>query len=339
MTRTLRSVADLVAAGLVAPEQHPALDPVGRRYAIALTPEMADLVDRRDDADPIARQFIPTPSELVTAPEERADPIGDAAHSPLKGLVHRYADRVLLKPTHACPVYCRFCFRREMVGPGGEALDADELAAAFAYVGARPAIREVILSGGDPLVLSPRRLRAILAGIEAIAHVEVVRLHTRVPLVDPGRIDTEMIEALATPKAMFVVLHANHAREFTPAGRAACARIVRAGIAMLSQSVLLRGVNDDVERLEALMRAFLAARIKPYYLHHPDLAPGTAGFRLSIAEGQALVRRLRGRLSGLAQPLYVLDIPGGHGKVPIGPVYLRDERVEDPAGTLHEIDR
>ncbi|MBM3522925.1 MAG: lysine-2,3-aminomutase-like protein [Alphaproteobacteria bacterium] len=339
MTRSLRNVDDLVVAGLVAPDRRSELDPVGRRYAIAITPEMAELVDRRDDNDPIARQFIPTRAELHTTPGECADPIGDAAHSPLKGVVHRYPDRVLLKPTHACPVYCRFCFRREMVGPGGEALDADELTAALAYIAARPPIREVILSGGDPLVLSPRRLRAILAGIEEIDHVDVVRIHTRVPLVDPGRIDAEMIAALATPKASFVVLHANHAREFTPAGREACARIVRAGIPMLSQSVLLRGINDDVAALEALLRAFLAARIKPYYLHHPDMAPGTAGFRLSIEEGQALVRQLRGRLSGLAQPLYVLDIPGGHGKVPIGPGYLREKRVEDPAGELHEIDR
>ncbi|MBL8699904.1 MAG: lysine-2,3-aminomutase-like protein [Alphaproteobacteria bacterium] len=337
--RSLRSPADLVAAGLATPQARDTLDAVAAHYAIAITPEMAELIAPGDPGDPIARQFLPTDAELVTTPDERADPIGDARHSPIKGLVHRYPDRVLLKPTHACPVYCRFCFRREMVGPGGEALDAAELAAALDYVRARPAIREVILSGGDPLVLSARRIGEIVAAIDTIEHVDVVRLHSRVPLVDPGRIDDAMVAALNTRKALFVVLHANHAREFTPAGRAACARLVGAGIPMLSQSVLLRGVNDDVATLEALLRSFLACRIKPYYLHHPDLAPGTAGFRLGIEEGQRLVRQLRGRLSGLAQPLYVLDIPGGHGKVPVGPGYLRDGGVEDPGGTLHEIDR
>ena len=249
--------------------------------------------------------------------------------------MHRYPDRVLLKPTHACPVYCRFCFRREMVGPGGEALDGDELEAAIAYIRARPEIREAILSGGDPLVLSPRRLSAILGALDAIEHLQVLRIHSRVPLVDPARVTPALVEALSTRKALFVVLHANHPREFTDAGRAACARLVGAGIPMLSQSVLLRGVNDDAATLEALMRAFLAARIKPYYLHQLDPAPGTSHFRVKLAEGQALMRALRGRVSGLAQPTYVVDIPGGHGKVPVGPSWLEEEGLRDPSGGLH----
>ena len=337
--RTLRDAAALVEAGLAAARQRDALEDVATRYAIAITPEMADLIDRDDARDPIARQFVPDPAERTRLPDEIDDPIGDAAHGAAKGIakgiVHRYPDRVLLKPTHACPVYCRFCFRREQVGPGGEALSSDELAAALDYIRARPAIREVILSGGDPMILSPRRIAAILRGIEDIAHVDLVRIHTRVPLVDPGRIDAEMVAALATSKALFVVLHANHPRELTPAGRDACARLTAAGIPMLSQSVLLRGVNDDAQTLEALMRAFLSARIKPYYLHHLDPAPGTARFRVPLTQAQDLLRHLRGRVTGLAQPLFVVDIPGGHGKVPIGPAYLEAGGVRDPGGELH----
>jgi lysine 2,3-aminomutase len=336
---TLRSAAALAARGLVPEAARVALDAVATRYAIAVTPEMAALIERGVADDPVARQFLPDPDELVTLPDERADPIGDGAHGRVKGIVHRYPDRVLLKPTHACPVYCRFCFRREVVGPGGEALDAAELDAAIGYVQAHAAIREVILSGGDPLILSARRLRGIVEALSGIAHLETIRIHSRVPLVDPGRITDELVQALASDKAVFVVLHANHPREFTSAGRAACARLVRAGIPMLSQSVLLRGVNDDVATLEALMRAFVAARIKPYYLHALDHAPGTARFRVPIAEGQALMRALRGRVSGLAQPTFVLDIPGGHGKVPVGPGYLEDAGVRDPAGALHDLPR
>ncbi len=334
--RTLRSAGDLVDAGLAPEASREALAAVARRYAVAITPEMAALAAEEGPAGPVARQFVPDAAELSAQPGELDDPIGDAAHSPVKGLVHRYPDRVLIKPTHACPVYCRFCFRREMVGPGGEALDGDDLAAAIAYVRERPAIREAILSGGDPLVLSPRRLAAILGALDAIGHVEVLRIHTRVPLVDPGRVTAELLAALATRKALFVVLHANHPGEFTEAGRAACARLVAAGIPMLSQSVLLRGINDDATTLEALMRAFLAARIKPYYLHQLDPAPGTSHFRVPLAEGQALMRALRGRVSGLAQPTYVVDIPGGHGKVPVGPSWLEEEGLRDPAGVLHE---
>jgi len=234
----------------------------------------------------------------------------------VEGIVHRYPDRVLLKAVHVCPVYCRFCFRREMVGPAGlGTLTAAELDAAIGYIAAHPQVWEVILTGGDPLVLSPRRLEAIMARLAAIEHVKVVRFHTRVPVVEPERIDAAMVAALkASGKATYLAVHANHPREFSSAARAAVARLADAGVVLVSQSVLLRGVNDDVETLSALMKTFVENRIKPYYLHHPDLAPGTGHFRLGIEEGQKLVAALRGRISGLAQPTYVLDIPGGHGK-------------------------
>jgi lysine 2,3-aminomutase len=337
MSRALRTPADLAEAGLIAPSQATALQPVAERYAVAVTPAVAALIDTHDPQDPIARQFLPSEAELDTRPEELADPIGDEAHSPSEGIVHRYPDRVLLKLTHLCATYCRFCFRRETVGPGAsQPLDGPALDAAFAYIESRPEIWEVILTGGDPLVLSPRRLREAMARLAAIDHVKVVRLHTRLPVVDPAAVSSELVEALTcTGKAVYVAIHANHPRELTPEARAASAQLADAGIPLVSQTVLLRGVNDDVETLGALMRAFVETRIKPYYLHHPDLAPGTAHLRVTIEEGQALMRALRGRWSGLCQPAYVLDIPGGHGKVPVGPVYLHEGEVEDPNGGRH----
>jgi lysine 2,3-aminomutase len=258
----------------------------------------------------------------------------------VKGIVHRYPDRVLLKPVHVCPVYCRFCFRREKVGPGGEALSAAELETALAYIRDRPQIWEVILTGGDPLMLAPRRLAELVAALDAIAHVAVIRVHSRVPIAEPGRVTDELVAALKPRRAgLWVGVHCNHPRELAPPAREALGRLADAGFPLLSQTVLLAGINDDVEILAGLMRALVTARVKPYYLHHPDLVRGTGHFRVSIERGQALVKALRGQLSGLAQPTYVLDVPGGHGKVPIGPAYVGDEAdallVEDAFGKQH----
>lgn len=333
----LRRPADLAAAGLIAPEEIAPLEQVAARYAVAITPTMGDLIETPDDA--IARQFIPDVAELTDTPGERADPIGDDVHEVTPGLIHRYPDRVLLKLVSACAVYCRFCFRRETVGQG-EALSKAEMEAALAYLAAHPEIWEVIVSGGDPLVASPRRIGALVKALAAIPHVRIVRFHTRVPVVAPERVAAALVAALkADGITTWVAIHANHAREFTPAAREALARLADAGIPLVSQSVLLRGVNDDAATLSALMRTFVENRIKPYYLHHTDLAPGTSHFRTTIAEGQALMREMRGNLSGLAQPAYILDIPGGHGKVPVGPAYLSGDgdavEVEDPAGVRH----
>ncbi|MFT4183808.1 MAG: lysine-2,3-aminomutase-like protein [Rhizobium sp.] len=318
--RPIRTVDELQQAGLIDADKALSLEAVADRYAIALTPTVARLIDKADPADPIARQFVPDMAELLATPEERADPIGDRAHSPVEGIVHRYPDRVLLKAVHVCPVYCRFCFRREMVGPQGlGTLDTAALDAAFAYIRDHREIWEVILTGGDPLVLSPRRLEEMLRQLADIEHVKIVRFHTRIPVVEPSKIDEALIAALrASGKTVYVAVHANHPRELTAEARAACARLVDAGAVLVSQSVLLKGVNDDPDVLAALMRAFVETRIKPYYLHHPDLAPGTGHFRLTIAEGQEIVAALRGRISGLCQPTYILDIPGGHGKADIG---------------------
>ncbi len=325
--RSLKTPDELQAAGLIAPERLEAVRSVAEHYAIAITPTVVSLIDREDTTDPIARQFVPDAAELVTTPEENEDPIGDAAHSPVKGIVHRYPDRVLLKAVHICPVYCRFCFRREMVGPQGDGtLAPDELTAALAYIRDHSEIWEVILTGGDPLVLSPRRLAEIMRGLGAIEHVKIVRFHTRVPVVEPDRINEALIAALKeSGKVIYIALHANHPREMTVDARAASARLVDAGFAMVSQTVLLKGINDEPAVLGDLMKAFVETRIKPYYLHHPDLAPGTSHFRMDIEEGQKIVSALRGTISGLCQPTYVLDIPGGHGKAVIGESAVRGE--------------
>ncbi len=337
-SRRLTTLDDLVESGLTAPERLDELTPVALRYAIGLTPALAALIRPGDPADPIGRQFLPNQRELDRDPAETDDPIGDDARSPVKGLVHRYPDRALIKLVAVCAVYCRFCFRRERIGPGSASLSEAEFAAALDYVRARPAIWEVILTGGDPLTLSPRRIAATTEAIAAIDHVKTLRWHTRMPVAAPERIAPALARALRWDgKTVVVAVHANHPRELTPAARAACRRLIDAGILLLSQSVLLKGVNDEVETLEALMRAFVEAGVKPYYLHHGDLAPGTAHWRVPIARGQELMRQLRRRLSGLAMPTYVLDIPGGYGKTPIGPQSVRPDGhgrfiVTDPQG-------
>ncbi len=325
------------------PSREDALHAVTSRYAFAITPTMAGLIDANEPDDPIARQFMPALAELEHREDERTDPIGDDAHSPVRGIVHRYPDRVLLTPLTVCPVYCRFCFRREVVGgPDSQLLPERDLDAALGYIREHPEIWEVILSGGDPLILSARRLGRMLDALRDIRHVRVIRVHTRVPLVDPERITDELPGALSGAAPLYVAIHANHSREFTPEGGEALARLVDAGIPLISQSVLLRGVNDDVETLAELMRSFVENRVKPYYLHHLDKAPGTSHFRVPLRKGRELVRALRGRVSGLCQPSYVVDIPGGHGKTPADSEWIESSdagySATDFRGATHRFD-
>jgi lysine 2,3-aminomutase len=318
------------------------IDDVARRYAVAVSPTLLSLIDPADPADPIARQFLPSLEELNTLTQELADPIGDEAHAPVTGIVHRHPGRVLFKAVSACPVYCRFCFRRETVGPGKEnALSPAAFEGALAYIRDHDEIGEVILTGGDPFILSPRRIEEIASRLAAIAHVRIVRWHTRVPLTDPTRVSDDLVAALHGAGATtWVAIHANHANEFGPEARRAIARLADAGIPLVSQSVLLKGVNDAVEAMADLMRIFVQNRIKPYYLHHPDLAPGTSHFRPAIAEGLILMKALRRELSGLEMPTYVLDIPGGFGKVPLESDHLDMSeaaiRVRDTHGAWHD---
>lgn len=336
----LTRIADLVERGMVAPEAAPGLEQVVETFSLRITAEMAGAMDSGDPTDPLARQFVPGTAELDIAPDETGDPIGDGIHEVVPGLVHRYPDRVLLKPTHLCQVYCRFCFRRETVGSTESGLESAELGAALAHIRSDTSIFEVILSGGDPLVLSDRRLGAILDALDGIPHIQVVRFHTRVPVVDPGRITEPFLRLLDRRVAIWFVLHVNHVAELTDNASKAVRALSRSGVPLLAQTVLLKGVNDDAGTLEALFRRLVAHRVKPYYLHHLDRAKGTSQFRTSITEGRAIMRALRRTLTGIAQPTYVLDIPGGHGKVPIGPDYLTVApdgtcRVTDPNGADH----
>jgi len=312
--RTLRTADDLVKAGLAADVR--ALEGVMAAYATAISPAIAGLIGRADAADPIALQFVPSVAELDVRQEDLPDPIGDKTHEPVEGIVHRYPDRVLLKAVSVCPVYCRFCFRREMVGPEKDGnLTPAELEGALAYIRAHPEIWEVILTGGDPFMLSARRAAALTRELEAIPHVKVIRWHTRMPVADPGKVSAEFVEAIRSKaKAVYVAVHANHVRELTADARAALGRMADAGIVLLSQTVLLRGVNDSVAALADLMRGLVEARVRPYYLHQLDFAPGTSHFRVPVEVGQRLVRELRDAISGIAQPQYVIDIPGGVSK-------------------------
>ncbi len=317
---------------------------VAKRYRVTVS-EYLERQINGDESGPLARQYKPDIRELDGHPAEQNDPIGDEAHSPVPGIVHRYENRVLLKPLELCAVYCRFCFRRASVGqPDHGILNAEKLDAALDYIRNTKTVCEVILTGGDPLVLSPRRLQPILEALDDIDHVEILRIHTRLPIVDPERINDELRTVLSSVrKPLYVVIHVNHADELTENAALAFSQLRQAGCALLSQSVLLKGINNSVEALASLFKDLLRLRIKPYYLHHPDLAPGTSHFRLEPEEGQRLMEAVRARVSGLAMPLYVLDIPGGFGKVPIQNSQLEKSgdgvyHVRDQKGRIHSYD-
>lgn len=319
---TLRNASDLIEHGLVRPEARAAIAEVAAQFSVTITPSVFDTIANADPDGGVARQYVPSAAELTVTEDERADPIGDARHSPVKGIIHRYPDRALLNVLSNCAVYCRFCFRRETIGQSLKALNQDELEGAIAYIRENPAIWEVILSGGDPLMLPAKQLSSIAGRIAAIEHVGILRVHTRVPVAAPERITDELIAALRVKAPTWVAVHVNHPDELTDAVRAACGRLVDAGIPLVSQSVLLKGINNDAATLTRLFRGLVQMRIKPYYLHHGDKAKGTSHFRTTLDEGQAIMTEMRGAVSGLCQPTYVLDIPGGHGKVPVGPGYV-----------------
>lgn len=311
---------------------------VAKKYAVKMTDHVSGLAH----IPAIAKQYQPDIRELNTTPDEDADPIGDDAHSPVKGIVHRYPDRVLLKLIHICAVYCRYCFRREMVGPNSDPLRPAERNHAIDYIRNNKQIWEVILTGGDPLVLSARQLKETMDELCAMEHVKVIRLHTRIPAADPARITDDICDALHRDKAVYVAIHINHPDELTDNVKAAIHKLHGAGCVLLSQSVLLKDVNDDADTLEKLFRDLAALRVKPYYLHHPDKAQGTSHFRLPIKRGQNIMRQLLGRVSGLCRPHYMLDIPGGHGKIPLDPTYIEEcnehYTAQDFRGIKHRYD-
>lgn len=312
----------------------------GITHKIRLTDYLTDLIDPSDPSDPVARQYMPSLEETISSLVDQEDPIGDKRNGIGKILVHRYPDRLLFLATDHCAAYCRFCFRKDRVGKGDAVISDEAIDDAIKYIEDNTSLWEVIFSGGDPLILSPRRLKQIIARIAAIPHIKVIRFHTRLPVSDPARVTQELADALQSEKATYMVVHVNHANEITAQARDAFRILRAAGLNLLSQSVLLRGVNNDADTLENLFRELTASGVKPYYLHHPDLVEGSAHFQLSLDEGQSLMKALRGKISGLCWPTYVLDIPGGYGKIPVNDSYVMktaDGRyeVEDINGRKH----
>jgi lysine 2,3-aminomutase len=289
---------------------------------LRITPYYLSLVDAGDPACPIRKQCVPEAREAREVPGDLADPLGEVVHEVAPHLVQRYPDRVLLLATDRCAVYCRFCTRSRMVGGGDGAVSLEALAPALAWLRAHPEVRDVIVSGGDPLALATPRLERLVAAVRAVPSVETIRLATRVPVTLPMRITRELLRALRPHHPLWVMTHFNHPRELTPESTAACARLADAGFPVMNQTVLLAGVNDDASVLEALFRGLVRARVRPYYLLQADPVRGTGHLRTPLARGIELIASLQGRLSGIALPKLICDTPGGLGKVPLGPDYV-----------------
>lgn len=307
-------------------ETGPALEPVARlpygvsRYYSSLARELDPVTD------PIAAQFVPREAESSSLPYESSDPIGDSRYLVAERLVHHYADRALLLVSDRCATYCRHCFRRHFTGHGGGRITEEQLDRVCEYLARTPAIREVLLSGGDPLMLSDRDLGHVMGRLLEVDPRYILRVCTRIPVVHPARVTEDLAGVLGRMGCVWTVIHVNHPRELTYEFRVAVRRLITSGVPVLSQSVLLRGVNDDARVLEALFRGLLQAGVKPYYLFQGDLAAGTAHFRVPLEKGIALMRELRSRLSGIALPTYAVDLPGGAGKVPVESSLLRVEK-------------
>ncbi len=293
-----------------------------KRFRMAITPYYASLIDREDPSCPVRLQAIPRLPETWDDPSDLDDPLDEDVDSPVPGLTHRYPDRALLLITNICSMYCRHCTRRRLVGFDDHDLSKSNTAKAIDYIRHTPEIRDVILSGGDPLVLTDEKLEGILDEVRSIPHVEIIRVGTRVPVVMPMRVTDELVAMLRKYQPIYVNTHFNHPKEITAEARAACAKLADAGIPLANQSVLLRGVNDSPEVMKKLVHKLLAVRVRPYYIYQCDLSRGIAHFRTPVAKGIEIIESLRGHTSGLAVPTYVVDAPGGGGKIPVGPNYL-----------------
>jgi lysine 2,3-aminomutase len=294
----------------------------GHKLAMSITPHFFNLIDRDDPDCPIRRQVIPRIEEGWNAPEEVADPCGEDSHMPVPGLVHRYPDRVLFLVTDRCASYCRYCTRSRVVSGVGEQHLETQWEAAFRYLENTPQVRDVLLSGGDPLLFSDDRLDRILTRLRAIPHIQFVRIGSRIPIFLPQRITPELCAMLKKHHPLFISIHTNHPRELTSEVRDALGRLADAGIPLGNQSVLLRGVNDSVGIQQALVHKLLMCRVRPYYLYQCDLINGSSHLRTPVAEGVEIIEGLRGHTTGYAVPQFVIDGPGGGGKIPINPNYI-----------------
>lgn len=291
-------------------------------FSLSVTPYYLSLCDKHDPACPIRKQCVPSASESVEVAGDLRDPLGEEEHEVMPSLVRRYPDRVLLLATDRCGVYCRFCTRSRMVGEGGGVIPREKLDRIVSWLHAHPEVRDVIVSGGDPLVMATDRLRAVLAAVRAVPSIDTIRLATRCPVTMPQRITAELVRALKGLHPIWLMTHFNHPKELTKASERAIARLVDAGFPVMNQTVLLRGINDDADTLEQLFRGLIKRRVRPYYLLQADPVRGTGHLRTKLATGISIMEKLQGRLTGIALPKLIVDTPGGKGKVPVGPEWI-----------------
>ncbi len=321
----VKDLEGLRALVTLSPEEETAFLQAGKNLPFAVTPYYMTLVDPRNPDDPIRRTVIPREEELTTSPEEMVDPCGEDSHSPVPGLVHRYPDRVLFLINDTCSVYCRYCTRSRVVGSGELRPEFEHV---YDYLAAHPEIRDVLISGGDPLVFSDDRLERIISRLRAIEHIEIIRIGTKIPVVLPQRITDNLVSMLKKYHPFFMSIHFLHPRELTPEVREACNKLADAGIPTFSQTVLLQGVNDDPVLMKHMMQQLLTLRVRPYYIYQCDPVQGTRHFRTKIRTGLNIMEHLRGHTTGYAIPTYVVDAPGGGGKIPVSPDYVLAETDE-----------
>ncbi|MFO7675151.1 MAG: KamA family radical SAM protein [bacterium] len=317
----VRTATELARIVRLSADEEAAVGAQGRGLPLSITPYYASLLDPDDPGQPLRRTVVPTAAELVTAPGETGDPLAEDADSPVPGLVHRYPDRVLFLVTGACAVYCRYCTRSRLVGGRRHCFGPANWEAALDYIARTHQVRDVLLSGGDPLTMPGERLEWLLGRLQAIPHVEVVRIGTKVPVVLPQRVTAALCRMLRRHHPVWMSIHFTHPDELTPETAQACARLADAGVPLGSQTVLLKGVNDDVATLRRLFTTLMRIRVRPYYLYQCDPIAGSAHFRTPVARGIEMIRGLRGHISGYAVPHYVVDAPGGGGKIPLLPQY------------------
>lgn len=320
----LTTLEDLERFMTLTPEERRGVAFAGKKLALAITPYYFNLIDRDDPNCPIRKQVIPREGEMMVAQEEMLDSLGEDEHSPVPGLVHRYPDRVLFLVTDRCAAYCRYCTRSRLVSNAQDYNFHPEYEQGLRYIESHPEVRDVLLSGGDPLLLSDRKLEHLLSRLRAIPHVEFIRIGSRIPVFLPQRITPALAEVFKKYGPIWMSIHVNHPKEATAELRDACERLSFAGVPLGNQSVLLKGVNDDAEVMRALVHRLLRMRVRPYYLYQMDLITGGSHFKVDVRKGLEIIAALRGHTTGYAIPQYVIDAPGGGGKVPINPDYVQE---------------
>lgn len=329
LRHAFRTLPQLERVLALTAEERAAFDRQERPFPMAIPPYYLGLMDREDPRDPLRLTVVPRVQEHLHGPGEHRDPLGEDAHMPVARIVHTYPDKVLFLATDYCATYCRYCTRARVVGSGTLIAPNAVWEEGLRYIAGHPEIRDVLVSGGDPLTIADARLDWLLARLRAIPHVQIIRIGTKLPAVLPQRITPALARLLRRHAPLWLSIHFTHPRELTPAARCACVRLADAGIPMVSQTVLLKGVNDSTATLKALFETLLTLRVTPYYLHQCDPITGSAHFRTPVATGQQILRDLHGRTTGFAIPTLMIDAPGGGGKVPVGPVFIKGRDGDD----------